>query len=87
MRNSVLQCFHEFFDFIATLLNASPCLECNFQLFFREIVMCTRHPGGNGNFFPGKILAWEEITISSRVTSAHDDFTEKNRNFFWPSLI
>ena len=34
-----------------------------------------------GNFFPGKILAWEEITISSRVTSAHDDFTEKNIGF------
>merc|ERR1712051_882092 len=28
---------------------------------------------------PGKILAWGEITISPRVTSAHDDFTEKNR--------
>ena len=31
--------------------------------FFREIVMRTRHRG--------------EITISPRVTSAHDDFTEK----------
>ena len=47
------------------------------SIFFREIVMRTRHPGGNGNFLPGKNLAWEEITISSRVTSAHDDFTEK----------
>ena len=50
-----------------------------FSFFFREIVMRTRHPGGNGNFSPGKILAWGEITISPRVTSAHDDFTEKNR--------
>ena len=49
-----------------------------FSFFFREIVMRTRHPGGNGNFFPGKkFLTREEITISSRVTSAHDDFTEK----------
>jgi len=24
--------------------------------FFREIVLRTRHPGGNGNFSPGKIL-------------------------------
>ena len=45
--------------------------------FFREIVMRTRHPGGNGNFSPGKNLARGEITISPRVTSAHDDFTEK----------
>ena len=37
-------------------------------IFFREIVMRTRHPGGNGNFSPGKNLA----------RSAHDDFTEKN---------
>ena len=49
-------------------------------IFFREIVMRTHHPGGNGDFSPGKkFLAWGEITISSRVTSAHDDFTE---NFF-----
>ena len=47
--------------------------------FFREIVMRTRYPGGNYHFSPGKILAWGEITISPRVTSAHDDFTEKNR--------
>ena len=33
----------------------------------------------NGNFSPGKNLARGEITISPRVTSAHDDFTE---NFF-----
>ena len=46
-------------------------------IFFREIVMRTRHPGGNGNFSPGKNLARGEITISPRVTSAHDDFTEK----------
>ena len=45
--------------------------------FFREIVMCTRQPGGNGDFSPGNILARGEITISPRVTSAHDDFTEK----------
>ena len=30
MRNSVLHCFHKFFDFIATLLNAWLCLERNF---------------------------------------------------------
>ena len=47
------------------------------SIFFSESVMRTRHPGGNGNFLPGKILAWEKITISSRVTNAHDDFTEK----------
>ena len=28
-----------------------------------------------------KILAWGEITISPRVTSAHDDFTEKKTDF------
>ena len=50
-----------------------------FSFFFHEIVMCTRHPGGNGDFSPGNILARGEITISPRLTSAHDDFTEKNR--------
>ena len=39
--------------------------------------MCTRQPGRNGNFSPGKNVARGEITISPRVTSAHDDFTEK----------
>ena len=47
------------------------------SIFFWEIVMRTRPPGGNYHFLPGKNLAWEEITIFSRVTSAHDDFTEK----------
>ena len=37
-----------------------------FSFFFREIVM-------------RKNLARGEITISPRVTSAHDDFTEKSR--------
>ena len=62
-----------------------------FSFFFCEIVMRTRHPGGNGNFSPGKILAWGEITISPRVTSAHDDFTEKKWKGIeicqWPSHI
>ena len=48
-----------------------------FSFFFREIVMRTRHPGGNGNFSPGKILARGEITISPRVTSGRNSFTEK----------
>ena len=32
------------------------------SIFFREIVMRTRHLGEYGNFLPGKTLAWEEIT-------------------------
>ena len=60
-------------------------------IFFRETVSSTRHPGGNGNFSPGKVLARGEITISPRVTSAHDDFTEKKSKGIeicqWPSLI
>ena len=48
-----------------------------FSFFFREIIMRTRQPGGNGNFSPGKNVARGEITISPRVTSAHDDFMEK----------
>ena len=64
---------------------------CAKSAFFREIVMRTRHPGGNGNFSPGKNLARGEITIFPRVTSENDDFTEKKWKGIeicrWPSHI
>ena len=41
------------------------------SIFFREIVMRTRHLGGNGNFLPGKNLVWEEITIPAKNTKSY----------------
>ena len=32
-------------------------------IFFREIVMPTRQPGGNGNFFPGKKLPGKKLLL------------------------